>query len=90
MAIQNLSIEEIEQFAKREGVKEVAVFNFLSSCEGEYVHAIANMRMDARVYKWNAATCEAIEAGLRFANRKDIPAKTKKKYSRWVNKRVDR
>lgn len=67
MKIKNLTFAEIEQFSTRKGVKAIAVENFLSSCEGELSHALGNLRQDARVYRWNAATVKAIEAGLKLA-----------------------
>jgi hypothetical protein len=46
-------------------VKTVAVENFLGSLEGlTKSEAYANLRLDARLYKWNAATVKAINAGI--------------------------
>ena len=46
-------------------VKQIAVENFLGSLEGmNRLEAQANLDMDARLYRWNAATVKAIRAGI--------------------------
>lgn len=49
--------------------KQNAVSNFLLSCPAEGAlaesNAQANLRMDAKMYKWNADTVTAIQKGLR-------------------------
>lgn len=62
-----LSMDEIEKLASRAGVKRVAVENFLmgvSPSTGRIDDHLANLEMDARLYKWNAATVAAIRAGI--------------------------
>ena len=66
-----LSKEEIEKLATRKGVKSIAVYNFLGSLEGlSKMDALANLSfalyvLDARLYKWNAATVKAIQDGIK-------------------------
>lgn len=46
-------------------VKTIAVENFLGSLGGmTRDDANANLEMDARMYKWNAATVKAIRTGI--------------------------
>lgn len=62
---------EIEKLASRAGVKKVAVENFLISLDTaapKDAH-LANLEMDARLYKWNAATVAAIRTGISTAYR---------------------
>jgi len=50
---------------KNNGIKRIAVENFLSSLSGMSVtDAFANLRSDARSYGWNAATVNAIAEGI--------------------------
>ena len=66
MSLRSLSVEEIEKFASRRGVKRNAVENFLLSvtaCRTRY-NALGNVNMDTRLYKWNAATQKAIRDGI--------------------------
>ena len=54
----------------RRAPDQVAVDNFLASLEGLTVsEAFANLRADARSYRWSAATVDAIARGIskRFA-----------------------
>lgn len=69
MTVRNLTNEEIAQFASGAGVKKIAVENFLSTMgENRYV-AQQNMALDARLYKWNAATKNAIMKGIKYASK---------------------
>lgn len=63
-----LNAEQIEKLASRKGVKKIAVENFLGSLYGNQTasDAYANLSMDARSYKWNAATVKAISDGIRI------------------------
>lgn len=46
-------------------VRQIAVENFLGSLGGmTRDDANANLEMDARMYKWNAATVKAIRTGI--------------------------
>jgi hypothetical protein len=69
--MRDLSAAEIEKFASANGVKRIAVENFLSSLDSSIgvMGNTMNMQMDARMYKWNTATQRAIEAGIRAANK---------------------
>ena len=60
-----LSSEIISKLAKRAGVKAIAVENFLGSL-GDLTksEAYRNLNLDARSYKWNAATVKAISDGI--------------------------
>ena len=61
-----LSNEEIEKLATRKGVKSIAVYNFLGSLQGSSKEdAGYNLSLDARLYKWNAATFKAIQDGIK-------------------------
>ena len=58
--------EQIETLASRNGVRRIAVENFLGTLglEGSALAAKLNLRQDARDYKWNAATQSAIARGI--------------------------
>ena len=64
----NMKIEEIEKLASGKAVRRIAVENFLMSLttEGNDAewNAYLNLDMDARLYKWNAATRKAIKRGI--------------------------
>jgi hypothetical protein len=62
-----LTVDRIEKLASRRGVRAVAVRNFLLTV-GENKNlmvAYANLEADARSYRWNAATVNAIRTGIR-------------------------
>jgi len=61
-----LTTERIEQLASRRGVKAVAVRNFLFTVgvNQNLIVAYANLEYDARSYRWNAATVNAIRTGI--------------------------
>ena len=61
-----LSASVIDSLASRPGVRRIAVENFLGSAPANLTRAesAANMRYDARLYRWNEATQEAILTGL--------------------------
>lgn len=60
-----LSSSDIDKLASRKGVKCIAVQNFLSSLHGgSAFEAYANLQLDTRLYKWNAATQSAIRKGI--------------------------
>ena len=61
-----LTQKRIQELANRKNVKTNAVFNFLISISAnpnEWA-AYMNMEIDAKLYKWNAATCGAIRKGI--------------------------
>ena len=61
-----LSDDQIEKLANRKGVKRIAVENFLYSIgDLSYGESIQNLNLDSRLYKWNAATRNAISAGIK-------------------------
>lgn len=61
-----ITANEIEQLATRKDVRRIAVANFLSTLKGlSQVEALANLQMDARLYKWNSATVSAIRDGIK-------------------------
>lgn len=66
MSLRKLTLEEVEAFASRRGVKRVAVENFLISVTacGSRRNAIGNVSLDAGLYGWNAATQRAIHDGI--------------------------
>jgi len=56
-----LSAGTIDNFASRPGIKRVAVENFLMSAHGlSKSDAFSNAKQDAKSYRWNDATLEAI------------------------------
>jgi len=59
-------INKVEQLANKTGVKTIAVQNFLISVgnNGSVGNALANLESDARMYKWNARTVNAIQKGI--------------------------
>jgi hypothetical protein len=60
-----LTAQRIEALSKLKGVKSIAVQNFLGSLDGLTAsEAHSNLKMDARLYKWNAATVRVITHGL--------------------------
>ena len=67
--VRNLTIKEIDEFAKREGVKKVAVENFLMSMgmndKEKFIRG--NLFRDAQMYKWNKKTIIAISDGIKSA-----------------------
>jgi len=61
-----LTSEKIAELANRNGVRRIAVENFLGTV-GSNPNAYAatqNLYQDARDYKWNAATQTAIRRGI--------------------------
>jgi len=67
--MRQLTSVEIEKYASRKGVKRVAVENFLGSIgyAGSLAGELRNMYDDARAYRWNSATQNAIAAGIKKA-----------------------
>jgi alpha-mannosidase len=60
-----ITAEKIEQLVARKGVRRIAVANFLSTLNGmSQADALANLQMDARLYKWDAGTVDAIREGI--------------------------
>lgn len=59
-----LTNADIARLAARKNVNSIAVQNFLGSCGTDKSEAWANLRQDARAYKWNAATVKAISDGI--------------------------
>lgn len=62
----SLSIADMTKLANRSGVNSNAVLNFLMTIESNDSASIAgmNLEMDAKLYRWNAATKAAIRAGI--------------------------
>jgi len=67
--MKHLTAEQIEKLASRAGVKRRAVENFLGTLCADAGKSgnLANCWQDALVYRWNAATVGAIEAGIKLA-----------------------
>lgn len=60
-----LTEKRIAALAERRGARAIAVENFLRSLGTlSLEHALANLELDARLYRWNAATQAAIRAGI--------------------------
>lgn len=61
----NLTEEDIESLASRPGVRRIAVENFLGTLDGLTLYeATGNLKLDAKLYKWNVATVNAIQDGI--------------------------
>ena len=58
--------ERIEKLANRPNVKSIPVWNFLGTAHhcGTLPDALMNLDMDARLYRWNKETIQAIKDGL--------------------------
>jgi len=67
--LRELMDREINKLASRKGVRRVAVENFLMTVHYNKTSsiAIANLRLDARLYKWNDETVRAISDGIKMA-----------------------
>lgn len=63
---QYITNRQLEKLANGKGVKEVAVWNFVGTCDncGSRMYANMNLNEDARMYKWNQATINAIKKGI--------------------------
>ncbi len=60
-----LTAEIIQKLPTRKDVKTIAVQNFLGSLDGmSKSDAFMNLQMDAKSYRWNAATQKAIRDGI--------------------------
>lgn len=60
-----ITSEQIEKLASRKGAKRIAVENFLGTLGTmSRADALGNLDADARAYRWNAATVNAIRAGI--------------------------
>ena len=64
-----LSAIEIEEFASRRGANKKDVEYFLNAVAqpGTKEGALLSLYYDARLYRWNASTIKAIEAGIGLA-----------------------
>lgn len=66
--MRKLTLKEIEGFALREGVRRIAVENFLMSMGSDELSALGNLGLDTQLYNWNAETVRAIKDGIRLAS----------------------
>jgi hypothetical protein len=66
--MRKLELEEIERFASRQGVRRIAVENFLMSMGTDEGIAMMNLGYDRAVYRWNCETVGAIRDGIRLAS----------------------
>lgn len=67
LGMRQLSETEISELASRTGVRKIAVENFLSTMGEDEDDARYNLIEDARSYKWNMATINAIMRGISIA-----------------------
>lgn len=67
--MRELNIDEIEAFANRNGVKKIAVENFLLTMGADEICAWFNLDGDSALYNWNRDTIDAIESGIIKATR---------------------
>ena len=68
--MRELTRDEISKLAAREGVRPIAVENFLGTMGTDASNARANLQLDARLYGWKTATVKAIRDGIALAERK--------------------
>jgi len=62
-----LTIQQIEELASRPDVRRIAVENFLMSLDDlTHAEAVANLHLDAGLYKWNSQTKKAIREGIKL------------------------
>ena len=59
-----LTRQKINELGSKPNVKKIAVENFLSSLSEDNRDNLANLEIDTRLYKWNAATVNAIHNGI--------------------------
>lgn len=61
-----LTQERIEELSNQKGVRKNAVLNFLCSVDANEnkSEALANLKMDKDLYKWNLQTVRAIRKGI--------------------------
>ena len=67
--MRELNKNEISELANRNGVKKIAVENFLMTMGADEICAWFNIDMDKTLYNWNRDTIKAIEAGIIKATR---------------------
>lgn len=65
--MRKLTKKEIERFANMPGVKKIAVENFLMSMGEDLNNALGNLGLDAKSYRWNKETVNAILEGMWLA-----------------------
>ena len=67
--MRQLTDAEIDKLANQNGVKKIAVENFLGTLYAPAGRSgnLANAYNDARAYKWNTATIGAIVDGIKLA-----------------------
>ena len=70
--IQKLTFDEVKKFSSAPGVKVIAVENFLLTVHHNtsVMFAKQNLVMDAKLYKWNSATVDAIKKGIEYVEQK--------------------
>jgi hypothetical protein len=56
--------EQIQKLSERKNVKKIAVENFLTTLTGDKSVDYYNCQRDSKLYKWNAATVNAINKGI--------------------------
>lgn len=67
--MRKLTLDEIKEFAGRNGVKKIAVENFLMSMGTDANIAEKNLDYYAGLYKWSVTTQSAIIDGINLAKR---------------------
>ena len=65
--MRELTIDGIQRLANRKGVRKIAVENFLSTMGEDYNIAINNAYLDAKLYRWDSETLQAILEGIEMA-----------------------
>ena len=67
--MKELTAAQIEKYASRKGVRRIAVENFLGTLDASAGARgnLQNLGYDAALYRWNLATQNAIESGIKAA-----------------------
>ena len=67
--LRRLDVKEIDMLASRDGVRKIAVENFLMTISNNETVWIAeqNLGLDAGLYNWDLKTIKAISEGIRLS-----------------------
>lgn len=66
--MRKLTNDEIQELSNTKNVIKIAVENFLTSMGTDVVEAMGNLSIDARQYRWNKETINAILEGMGLAS----------------------
>lgn len=66
--MRKLTNDEIQELSNTKNVRKIAVESFLTSMGTDVVEAMGNLSIDARQYRWNKETINAILEGMGLAS----------------------